>query len=137
MTTERITLAEFINKHGVRMTCEPTDRNPLMDPDGSRMDHWHCVLRCGGRQMTLTFSMGVAHAGREPKADEVLNCIASDSASIENARSFEDWAGELGYDEDSRKAEKVYKACQAQAEKAKALLGEVAYGELLWNTEQD
>ena len=43
-------------------------------------------------------------------------CFLSDALAAEN--SFEDFCSEFGYDTDSRKAEKSYKACEKSAEKA-------------------
>lgn len=49
-----------------------------------------------------------------PETHEVVSCIAMDSLSAINAKNFEDWAEEFGYDTDSRKAEKTYKKCVKQ-----------------------
>jgi hypothetical protein len=48
-----------------------------------------------------------------------------------------DWAGEYGYDTDSRKAEKTFRACQRQRAKLFAFLGPELYQTLLWDTERD
>lgn len=45
-----------------------------------------------------------------PSTADVLYCLVSD-AQASDAGSFEEWAGDLGYDPDSRTAERVYKAC--------------------------
>lgn len=56
-----------------------------------------------------------AIAGREthrtmPDAADVLHSLLLDGSAID-AGGFEDWAGDYGYDEDSRKAEKMYREC--------------------------
>ena len=56
-------------------------------------------------RMTVYFSQGYGHNGREPKTADVLDCLSSDAASIGNT-DFEMWCNDLGYDSDSRKAEK-------------------------------
>ena len=86
--------------------------------------------------MTVPFSQGAAHT-MPPTAADVLDCMASDSAEVENADSFDDWAPEYGYDADSRKAERVYTACVKQADKLEALLGDEDYSALLWDIERD
>jgi hypothetical protein len=73
--------------------------------------------------LTVPFYMGAAHTS-EPTAADVMTCLASDASSYENARSFEDWASDLGYDTDSRSAEKVYKACERITAKLRVLLGD-------------
>lgn len=74
-TASRLTLAEFIERHGVKMTATTTDHNPHMDND-RQMDHWRCTLTCGGRRMVLTFSKGMGHHGKPAELREVLSCIA-------------------------------------------------------------
>ena len=53
---------------------------------------------------------------------DVVNCLIVDS-DVLNYSSFEDWAENLGYDTDSRKAEDMWKSCQKIAASVKALLG--------------
>ena len=133
MTTT--TLAEFIERNKITLQATETDRNPHM-ADSENMDHWRVTLTCNRRTFTLYFSKGRGHHGAEPTADEVLDCLASDASGVDNARGFEDWASEYGYDTDSRKAEKIYKQCGKQAEKLKNLLGPATYQELLYETER-
>ena len=126
MTTETVSLEQFITDNRVTMTAERTDSNPAMD-DSANMDHWRVTLRCRRRQMTTVFSMGYGHNGAEPKTAEVLDCLASDANGYDNAQSFEDWAGDYGFDTDSRKAERTYKAMAKSADKIRRLLGDDAY----------
>lgn len=62
--------------------------------------------------------------------------LALDSQGLESSRGFEDWAAEYGFDTDSRKAEKLYKACLDVSEKLKRFLGDEQYDQLLNHTEQ-
>ncbi len=132
------TLHAFVERNKIRVAdCVMVDENPHMkDTD---MYHYKMTLdaRIDGRrsQLTTFFSVGYGWT-REPNAEDLLECLASDAASIENARSFEEWAGEMGYDEDSRKAERTFKICQQQAAKLKRFLGEDQYKALLWSTER-
>lgn len=135
MATDTVTIAEFVKANSIRLTAERWHENPSM-PDSSNMDHWKCLLIAGKSRMTVYFSMGYGHKGKAPKADDVLDCLASDASGIENARSFEDWCGDYGYDTDSRAAEKTFKTCEHQAKRLRTLLGDSAYTTLLWNTER-
>lgn len=118
------TIAEFIAKHGFKTECVRTDSNPNME-NSRDMDHWRVTLkRKQGRvweQMTIVFSMGFAHNGKQPGADDVLNCIALDSGALE--MSFGDFCSEFGYDEDSRKAERTWEACKKQGEDFESAFG--------------
>lgn len=141
MTTQdenQLTMLQFIKAQRIGMKAERVDSNPNMEQDTKHpMDHWLC--RFNGpdkRSFEVNFSMGQGHNGKAPKAADVLDCLASDAASVANARNFEDWCAEYGYDIDSRKAERTYNVCLEQADKLKAFLGIEAFEQLLWNTER-
>lgn len=112
-----MTMAEFVEELGITADATETGENPNMDDQNWQARHYKVELsrRDHGETLTIPFSMGMG-LECEPDAETVLDCLASDSASIENARSFEDWAAELGYDADSRKAERTFKLCRDQAE---------------------
>jgi|SRR5215831_1702594 len=46
-----------------------------------------------------------------PVLRDVLYSLVRDSQSVLDAPCFEEWASELGYDTDSREAERTYQAC--------------------------
>lgn len=56
-------------------------------------------------------------------------CTASD-ASVLDERDFESWADSLGFDSDSRAAEKIYTACLANAVALRAMIGDAGLTEL-------
>lgn len=58
-----------------------------------------------------------------PDPCDVLACIATDAAVLD-ARGFEEWAAEFGYDVDSRKAESIYQACLKIALEVRSGLGD-------------
>jgi hypothetical protein len=73
---------------------------------------------------------------KTPEAQDILDCLASDSSSYDNARNFEDFCSDFGYDEDSRSAEKIYNACGAIAKELKFFLGAELYEVLLYKVER-
>lgn len=87
-------------------------------------DDWKVTLHFGRRRMTVDYHMGSGHNGAEPTVNDVLDNLLSDASGVDNAQDFADWASEYGYDEDSRKAEQMYKACQREAAKVRRFLGE-------------
>ena len=130
-------MQDFLDAHKeLTLTSRRVSRNPDM-ADSDSTDHWKCILdRAGTPFVRLFFSKGYAHHGAQPELDEVLDCLASDATGIENARSFDEWCGEYGYDTDSRRAERTYKLCCKQAERLRNLLGPSAYAALLWETDR-
>lgn len=97
-------------------------------PDGNMTDmpagstHWQILLKRGGKEMTVYYSMGPAHTGT-PNYIDVFNSLLTDTSNIEGA-DFEEWAENLGWDSDSRKAERAFKACQETLLNLRQLFGE-------------
>ena len=91
--------------------------------------HWTVRLTYKGRRMTAAYSMGSAHTGR-PEVADVLSCLISDGESVVSAggnttpETFAAWCGDLGYDADSRKAERIFKACASIGQRVRRLLGD-------------
>ncbi len=130
-----MTIAEFIKSAGLSMNATWTDHNPSMD-DGATMDHWRCTIRAGKSRMSLVFSMGSGHRGKRPELANVLDCLASDASGYENVLAFEDWCAEYGYETDSIRALKTFRAVKRQSERLQKLLGDSAYQTLLYDCER-
>lgn len=130
------TMNERIEENGLSIICTQVDNNPNM-PEWKDADHWKCIIRFQRSKLTIYFSQGYGHNGKEPKLTDVLDCLASDASGFENAGSFEDWANEYGYDYDSRKAERIYETIERQAKRLKKFLGESLYNKILWETESE
>ena len=114
-----MTFHQFCSKHRVRIESRLADSNPN-NPDWEGAHHFRVTLKMHDRQLTTPFSQGYGIPS-EPTAEGVLNCLVSDTWGIENARNFEEWCSEYGYDTDSRKAESLYRACTRQATKLRQL----------------
>lgn len=65
----------------------------------------------------------------KPDVASVLHSLCSDADVLNHSR-FEDWASELGYDADSRSAEKTYRACLDIALALRNGLGEKLFADL-------
>lgn len=137
MEKSRIKIEDFIGNAGITSKVKRVESNPNMQLDYASVGgrHFLVTLKAGRFSMRVPFSQGSAHT-KEPTTADVLDCLASDAASIENSRSFEEWAGYMGYDADSRKAHKTYTIVMRQAAKLRAMLGQDNYETLLWNTER-
>ena len=105
---------------------------PVLDiiegPDYRRDDegwqHHAYVVRLtwGDQTMDVPWRQGLGITD-DPTAEAVLEALASDAATLDNAQTFEDWAEELGYDTDSRKAEAIYNQVVEQTDKLRDFLG--------------
>lgn len=135
---------EFIAAHKITAEAERAESNPNMEHfreaevfqgGGAEMDHWRVLLQRPGKRMGVYFSMGLGHAGKAPEAADVLSCLAMDSLAVDNADTFEEWAKEMGYDTDSRRAHRSFMISKRQSERLRKFLGEDAYKQLLYDTE--
>jgi len=127
-------IKKFVELNKITMQSENVLANKNM-PDWASARHYKAVFKYGKRQMTTYFSMGLGLIDA-PTVEDVLDCLASDSAGVENARDFADWCNDYAYNQYDKKAEKTYKVCVRLAEKLETLLGEGLYNELLWETER-
>lgn len=91
---------------------------------------WRVTLQRDHQKESFDYFMGSAHTG-EPEISDVVYCILMDAQAL-NAQGFEDWAAELGYDTDSRKAEKTYQACLDNARKLQTLFPDFSVLESLY-----
>ena len=131
------TIQDFMQAHGIAAESVMVDRNPHMHgmPDGST--HWLVTFtRPGVEPFAVHFSMGPAHTS-EPDPASVLDCVASDVASVENEPDWLDWAESLGCDAAAlRAARESHGVIRAQADALRAFLPGDALDTLLWDTER-
>lgn len=111
---------------------------PGMDSPGRNgfVDPW---MYAGGKEiLSGPYFCGAHHkAGSpafkkrriKPTTADILSCLCLDSSAIDYP-SYEDWAKEFGYAEDSRAGEKIYRACLATGLKLRAVLGDAVLTEL-------
>lgn len=120
--TQTRTLADRIEEDSIGCTVRSVPRNPGMVDMPIGSSHWFVKMIRQGKPFSVTFSMGPAHKGRLPTTEEVLECVLDDASGAEE--SFENWCADLGFDSDSRRAERLYKACVAQTSRLRAWLGD-------------
>lgn len=136
MTTN--TLAAFIEEHGITAQVDWADTNPNMADMPAGSTHWLVTLkRDGAEDLAVPFSMGPAHSS-EPEIADVLDCLASDASSVENANDWFDWAEEMGYDgaEQLRQARDTFATIERQTADLREFLPSDAFEQLLYSTER-
>lgn len=75
-------------------------------PPGST--HYRCTFKRGKNEFGILYSQGPAHKS-SPDIDDVFRLILLDTTETDG--TFKDWADAMGYDEDSRKAERIFGEC--------------------------
>lgn len=144
--------------HTESLRGRPIGMRPTPTKDDDDWEHyaWSVTLNRGSVTLTVPYRMGTAHVTKTakrsyhhewaeslpryeptpPTAASVLDSLAVDSSTWEEARDFEEFASNLGFDPDSRKAERMYNECGEQAKRLRHFLGREAYDTLLWETER-
>lgn len=92
--------------------------------DGENWKHYAFNLnfqqtKWGGKAADFDWRQGTG-IKEKPLPVEVLACCCRDWLDAQD--SFEEWAGNFGYDTDSRKAERIYQHCLATGDKLKLIL---------------
>lgn len=87
-----------------------------------------CAAECeNGHELGIYTSWGGFRHDRTkpilPAASDVIYSLISDSSVLDYG-TFEEWAGDIGYDPDSRSGEKIYRACLEIALKMRSAIGE-------------
>lgn len=136
-----MTFKEFVEKHKIQMTTTVVPENPYMEEMTKGSQHLHCKFTFPRNpplnkedELTTYYSRGPGHQKAngcwlKVEAHEVLTCLSFDASVLETS-SFEDWAGDFGYDLDSRKAHQTYTVCMAHAKKLREWLGVERFNEL-------
>jgi hypothetical protein len=100
---------DFLAKHNITFKATfKGDKCPMWDDvNHIHGDRYIATFKRGKRSFSLSFwnSLKDKEEGNTPTAYDVLTCIQKYDPG-----TFENFCGDFGYDEDSRKAEKTYKA---------------------------
>lgn len=111
---------KFAKKHGVKLSVIDSEHRKYFHDDKTARDVYKLRLSRNGKRYTFTFGQSIAKAGMEPTMYDVLACLQKYDVG-----SFEDFCSEFGYSEDSRQAEKIYKAVQKEFQAVERLFSDV------------
>ena len=127
------TIQEYVKRNKISMKTKMiTSRQDGLCSDLPR--HFKCTLKLGNRKMNTVFSQGSAYT-EPPTVEDALDSLRRDSESVQFT-SFKEFCDSMGYETDSIKALKIYKACDRIAGNLAKLLGKKAYCELFSTVEQ-
>ena len=117
-------IESVLEKLDVVLRFTPVRQRPddLLDCWGDGAHHYLCVLTKGDEAMPFYYSMGSACKGH-PKLGDVMYSLLLD-VTVLDFDTFGEWAREYDCDEDSRRAERFYIACLAQARQFTRLFDE-------------
>lgn len=96
---------DFLKATKTEYACFYFDHKPYFPDDKESRDIYTVRLRNFNHSYMFKFGQSIANTGKAPSAYSVLACITKYDPG-----TFEQFCGDYGYDTDSRKAEKTYKA---------------------------
>ena len=95
---------DFATKHGVKLQILGSEYKTMWD-DNQNRTVFKVKLSRNGKSYTFEFGQSISAGNTEPTMYDILTCLTK-----YDPETFEDFCSEFGYDVDSRKAEKTYKA---------------------------
>lgn len=96
---------DFLQKTGTSFHIAYKSHSRYFDEDKDCRDIYWITLKNSSHRYRFTFGQSIANAGEAPSEYDVLACLTK-----YDPNSFEDFCSDFGYDSDSRRAEKTYKA---------------------------
>lgn len=109
----------FVEKHGVTLDVLGSEYRPFWD---EKQPRWVFKLRLrrNGKSHTFEFGQSIADGSAEPEMYDVLACLTKYDPD-----DFEWFCSNYGYDTDSRRAERTYKAVCREWAAVERLFGDV------------
>ena len=111
---------DFAKKHGIKLFILDENFRKYFADDKEARSVFKCKLVRNKKSFTFDFGQSIANSGCTPTMYDVLTCLTK-----YDPYSFEDFCGDYGYDEDSRKAEKIYRAVVKEYKAVQRLFGDI------------
>lgn len=133
-----MTIQEFIKAHGITGTIKRIETRPDQgindDAEWNRTaNHYRVRIRKGKKSFQTYYSTGSGWT-KDPELSDVLDSLGSDCSSVE-FENFQGFCKEFGYDTDSLRALRTYKACERVSKRLKDMLGD-AVQTLMYDVER-
>lgn len=109
----------FAEKTGTKLMVLGHDYKPMWGEKQSRYV-FKCRLSRNGKRYTFESGQSLYNGAKEPTMYDVLSCLEKSDVG-----TFEDFCDEFGYDTDSRRAERTYKAVCKEYAAVERLFGDV------------
>lgn len=110
---------DFAKKYGVKFEVLDKEYRPYFVDDKDERWVYKCRISRNRKSYTFTFGQSIAAGDKKPVLYEVLYCFEKHDPG-----TYEDFCGEFGYDEYSRKAEQIYKRVVKEWKAVERLFGD-------------
>lgn len=111
---------EFAAKHNVTMKINSVNYGKHFPDDKESRYIFNITLKRNRKQYTFNFGQSLASGSEEPTMYDILTCLEK-----YESRDFEDFCSNYGYDTDSIKALKTYKAVDREYKAVNRLFGDI------------
>lgn len=111
---------QFAEKHGIKLAVVEESYGKHFPDDDQSRSIFKLRLSRNGKQYTFNFGQSIVNAGVEPTMYDALTCLEK-----YDPEDFENFCGNYGYDEDSRKAYRTYIAVGKEFEAVDRLFGDI------------
>ena len=96
---------EFAAKHNIELLINGYEYKKHFADDTQCRYVFNCTLKYNGKRYTFNFGQSIAQGSNEPTMYDVLTCLEKYEVG-----TFDEFCGNFGYDNDSIKAHRIYKA---------------------------
>jgi hypothetical protein len=106
---------DFLEANHIEFTSVFIGHDKHFPDDKESRDRWLCTFKKREhpiKAFEVRFGQSIENSKNgksKPSAYDVLTCLTKNDPG-----TFEDFCGDFGYDEDSRKSEKIYRAVQTE-----------------------
>lgn len=121
---------DFLNNNAIKLKITFLKNDKYFNDDSAYRDIYKFKISRNRNSYTGTFGQSLIDMGKTPSEYDILSCLALDNP----CDSFEDFCSNYGYDTDSRKAERTYKAVVKQYEGLVRVLGNDSEYNPLWTS---
>lgn len=118
---------DLLSEMGVSFTSKFKRHGKYFIGDNDTRDIYACVFARDTDTLTITFGQSISNSNgiTPPTAYDVLACLTKSDPG-----TFENFCSEMGYDSDSRKAEKIYKSVCEEWAKVTQFFTDAEVGQL-------
>ena len=111
---------EFATKNGIKLKINSSKYGKHFPDDKNSRYIFNCTLSRNRKKYTFNFGQSIAAGNEAPTMYDILTCLEK----YENA-NFDDFCSNYGYNNDSIKALKTYKAVSKEYKNVFRLFGDI------------
>jgi len=109
---------EFAAKNNIQLVVNGYEYKKHFADDISERYVFNCTLKHNGKRYTFNFGQSIAQGSNEPTMYDILTCLEKYEVG-----SFDNFCSNYGYDNDSIKAHRIYKAVAKEYKNMLRLFG--------------